>query len=106
MCHHGNRTHSLWHCSFLYCWPACLCQQYEMHLSLHVKCPLFLSAVNQMWTFLTDVSKVTNIKFYENLRWMNGWTDTHDKAKTYFFTTYVTMPKRTSEETVMTHQTV
>jgi hypothetical protein len=36
-------------------------------------------------------------------RWMNGWTDIHDKANRRFFTPYVNMPQRMFEETVVTH---
>jgi len=37
--------------------------KYEVHLGLYVKCPIFLSDFNQIWSFATDFREVPNKEF-------------------------------------------
>jgi len=39
----------------------------KTYLGLRVKCPIFLSEFNQMWSVSTDIREVLNIKTHENL---------------------------------------
>ena len=38
----------------------------DMCTGLHLKCPLFLSDINETWIFSTDFEKNSSIKFHEN----------------------------------------
>ena len=79
---------------------------------LHVKYPLFLSDINETWTFLIDFRKKTsNNKFHENpssgskvvpCGQMGGGTDRHDKANSRF-SQFVNEPKNGSSITVNFH---
>lgn len=51
-----------------------------------MKCPIHLSDFNQIWHFLTDFHKVSNIKFHKNLSSRSKvdtceWKDTDMKLK-------------------------
>jgi hypothetical protein len=47
-------------------WAFMACSRVKFILGLHVKCPTFLSDLNQIWIFSTDFIKVPNIKFHGN----------------------------------------
>jgi hypothetical protein len=60
-----------------------------MYLGFLVKCLIFLSIFNQMWVFLENLKKVSNIKFHENPSSGSsvdvcGLVDRHDEAKRHF----------------------
>jgi len=39
----------------------------ERHLGIHVKCPIFLFDVSQIWDFSADLLKFDNVKFPEKM---------------------------------------
>jgi len=66
------------------------CPKYERYLDLHVKFPILMSDLNQIWIFLKQILiKIADIKFDGNpsieIRFGRcGRTDRHDEANRYF----------------------
>jgi len=64
-----------------------------MSTGLHVKDPLYLKDFNEIWIFLIDFKKYSNMKFHENLsdgswvvphRWPDTQMEKQDEANSCF----------------------
>jgi hypothetical protein len=53
----------------------CRCQQYEICLAPHVKCPIFLTYFNQIWILSTDFRRGPQYKISRNPAQWDKWND-------------------------------
>ena len=77
-------------------------QNYKIHLSLHVKCSIFLSDFTKMWILRTNFSKILQIQVpWISVEWESSWytrterrINISGKAKRRFSRLYAMEPKQ------------